>query len=436
MANLSVKQWRLGCSAVLVAALFVPAGRQAALAQRSSAPRESLEARALRIHREAIVFDGHLDSVESLTRPGWTFTDRHDAALHEFPGPNGHLDLPRMKEGGLTGGFFAVDGNDQIKGPAVVEDTLQQLDVLRSLAEEMPDKVMFCLTANDVRRAKADGKVAMMLAVEGGHMIDDSLATLRTYARLGARYMTLTHFVNTSWADSTGPPANSRGQPPEHNGLTAFGKDVVREMNRLGVIVDISHASDKTFYDALDTSRAPIFASHSSSRALGSHARNMTDDMIKALAAKRGVIAINFHAGYLNDAFFEATQKMQSEAAALRKDLEAKYPGEQNARKRADEMRALRTVRLPKVPWTEIVDHLDHVVKLAGVDHVGLGSDFDGAPMPEGMEDVSRLPRITEELLRRGYREADIKKILGGNTLRLLEEVEAVGKKLRAQATN
>ena len=389
---------------------------------------ESLEARAARIQREAIVLDGHNDTVRSLVRRGWKFTDRHDAT-------NGHLDLPRLKEGGLTGAFFAIwDGNDlpsglQIKGPALAEDSLRQLDALRSLAEEMPDQVMLCLTANDVRRAKAAGKMAMLLSVEGGHMINDSLATLRTYARLGVRSMTLTHFVHTSWADSS-------SQAPEHNGLTPFGKEVVREMNRLGLIVDISHVSDKTFYDVLETSQAPVFASHSSTRAVANHLRNLTDDMIKALAAKGGVIQIVFMTPYLDDAYFQATQRLEPELAALRKELDTKYPGQENARKRADEVSAFQTARLPKVSWMRIVDHIDHAVKLVGADHVGIGSDFDGAPMPEGMEDASHLPRITEELLRRGYSEADVKKILGGNTLRLLEEIEAVSKKLRTHATN
>ena len=413
-------------TAVIVAAQS-PAPASSAL-QRPAARAGSLEARAARIHRQAIVFDGHNDTVRSIVRPEWKFTERHDAA-------NGHADLPRLKEGGLTGAFFAIwDGNDlpsgyQLKGPAVVVDSLRQLDALRSLAEQIPDQIMLCLTADDVRRAKAAGKVAMLLAVEGGHMINDSLAALRTYARLGVRSMTLTHFVHTSWADSS-------SQAPVHNGLTAFGKEVVREMNRLGLLVDISHVSDKTFYDVLDTSQAPIFASHSSVRALSSHPRNLSDDMIKALAAKGGVIQIVFMVPYLDEAYFQATQKLQPELAAFRKELEAKYPGQENARARADEVSAFRAARLPKVSWTRIIDHIDHAVQLVGADHVGIGSDFDGAPMPDGMEDASHLPRITEELLRRGYHEADIKKILGGNTLRLLEEVEVVSKKLRAPATD
>src|SRR5207249_5969359 len=371
---------------------------------------ESIEARARRIQREAIVIDTHIDTTGHLQRKGWRFADRHEPS-------DGHVDLPRMKEGGVTGAFFAIDGLDQVKGPEILEPAFAGIDALRSVTEQMPDKMALCLTAADVRRAKQSGKIALLIGIEGGHIIHDSLATLRTYARLGARYMTLTHFVNTSWADSS-------GQPPEHNGLTPFGRQIVREMNRLGMIVDISHVSDKTFYDALETSTAPMIASHSSCRVLAGHVRNMTDEMIKALAAKGGVIQINFHAPYLDDAYDQAQKQLQPEIDALRKDLEAKYPGPENTAKRAEELRAFQSSRLPKVSWTKIVEHVDHAVKLVGADHVGIGSDMDGAVMPEGMEDCSHLPRITEELLRRGYSEADVRKILGGNTLRVMEQVE------------
>jgi membrane dipeptidase len=381
---------------------------------------QSIEARAARVQREAIVIDTHIDTTGHLQRTGWNFTERHDPR-------DGHVDLPRMKEGGLTGAFFAIDGLDQVKGPEIVEPALAGLDALRSLAETMPDKVMLCLTAADVRRARQSGRIALLVGVEGGHIIHDSLATLRTYARLGARYMTLTHFVNTSWADSS-------GEPPAHDGLTDFGRQVVREMNRLGMIVDISHVSDKTFYDALETSAAPVIASHSSCRVLAGHVRNMTDEMIKALAAKGGVIQINFHAPYLDDAYDQAQKQLQPEVDALRKDLEMKYPGPENAAKRAEEVRVFQSSRLPKVSWMKIVEHIDHAVKLVGADHVGIGSDMDGAVMPEGMEDCSHLPRITEELLRRGYSEADVKKILGGNTLRVMEQVEAASRQLREKA--
>ena len=225
-------------------------------------------------------------------------------------------------------------------------------------------------------------------------MIDDRLAVLRDYQRLGVRYMTLSHSVNTNWSDSS-------GDKPAHNGLTAFGKDVVRELNRLGVMVDISHVADKTFWDALETSKAPLVASHSSMRAISGHARNMTDDMIRALGARGGVVMINYSVGFLSNERYEAQQKNVPEA------------------------------ELPRVSWEKIIDHIDHAVKLAGAAHVGLGSDFDGTTVPDGMEDASKLPKITSALLAKGYSEQDVKNILGENILRLLERVDAVGRELR-----
>jgi len=229
-------------------------------------------------------------------------------------------------------------------------------------------------------------------------MIDDSLSVLRDYARLGVRYLTLTHSVNTNWADSS-------GDKPAHDGLTGFGKDVVRELNRLGVMVDISHVADKTFWDALEISRAPLVASHSSCRALSGHPRNMTDDMIKALAAKGGVIQINYSTTFLSNELYEATQKNVP-------------PSER-----------------PTVSWEKIVEHIDHAVKLAGPTHVGLGSDFDGTTVPVGMDDVTGLPKITEALLAKGYSEQDVTNILGGNLLRLMERVEQVARELQGNAS-
>ena len=259
-------------------------------------------------------------------------------------------------------------------------------------------------------------------------MIDNDLGLLRMYAALGVRYLTLTHGGNTEWADSS-------TDKPAHNGLTDFGKDVVRELNRLGVLVDISHVSDKTFYDALEVSKAPMIASHSSCRALCDAPRNMTDDMIKALAAKGGVIQINYHMGFLSQEYRNATSNPK-----LVKELDAEVKkrcgasqacqireGEQLARERVEQGKA------PRVDWTKVVDHIDHAVKLAGADHVGLGSDFDGANMPYGLEDASKLPKITEALLRKGYSESDIRKILGGNTLRVMEQAEQVARQMQAE---
>jgi membrane dipeptidase len=303
-----------------------------------------------------------------------------------------------------------------ITGPKAVNDSLERIAAVHKLADSMPDKVALCTTAAQVRRAHRQGKIAALMGMEGGHMINNSLPVLRMYAELGVRYLTLTHSVNTDWADSS-------GDQPKHNGLSDFGKQVVKELNRLGVMVDISHVSDKTFWDALAVSSAPMIASHSSCRALSGHSRNMTDEMIKALAAKGGVIQINYLDAFIDNNLFQYSAK----ARPLMQELQQKYPGRENADKRREEVAKVYGPP-PKASWERIIDHIDHAVKLVGADHVGLGSDFDGGSMPVGMEDVTHLPKITEALLRKGYKEADIRKILGGNTVRLLGEVERVAR--------
>jgi membrane dipeptidase len=266
------------------------------------------------------------------------------------------------------------------------------------------------------------------MGMEGGHMIDDNLAVLRTYADLGVRYLTLTHMVNTNWGDSS-------TDTPAHNGLTDFGKKVIHELNRDGVMADISHVSDKTFYDALAASRAPVIASHSSCRAICNAPRNMTDDMIRALAAKGGVIQINYHTGFLSQKFYDAA--MNNAELKLRSAEADKRCGDDLACQLIEEDRVVRAMvaegKLPRVNWEAIGDHIDHAVKIAGADHVGLGSDFDGANMPYGMEDASDLPKITQELLRRGYTDSQVRGILGENTLRVMEQVERVSQEMQAQ---
>ena len=368
-------------------------------------------ARARKIHFSSIVMDTHIDVTPKL-QTDWKFTEEHTT---------GHIDLPRMRKGGLNALFFSIYMSGSVTGPKAVNDALERIAAVHKLAQDLPDQVALCTTAEEVRQAHKAGKIAGLMGMEGGHMINNSLAVLRMYARLGVRYLTLTHSVNTDWADSS-------GDQPKHNGLTDFGKQVVRELNRLGVMVDVSHVADKTFWDALEVSQAPIIASHSSCRAISGHARNMTDDMIKAMAARGGVIQINYLDSYLDQALFEYGQKAQ----ALRRELMQKYPGPENAAKRREEM-ARVFGPAPKASWEKIVEHIDHAVKLAGIDHVGLGSDFDGGPMPVGMEDVTHLPKITEALLRKGYKEEDVRKILGGNTLRLMAEVERVAAQMNRQ---
>jgi membrane dipeptidase len=380
------------CRVAAVAVLSVVSLGAQAPAQKAA---ETAEARAARIHKQAVVVDTHIDTPLMLEKPGWDFMTRHT------PGPapdENHVDLPRLREGGLDAAFFSIWMAGTVTGPEAVKRALILIDHVRSLAEQHPNEIVLATTAAEVRAAHRAGKFAALMGMEGGHMIDDSLAVLRDYHRLGVRYLTLTHSVNTSWADSS-------GDKPVHNGLTAFGKDVVRELNRLGVMVDISHVADKTFWDALETSKAPLVASHSSMRAISGHARNMTDDMIRALGARGGVVMINYSVGFLSHERYEAQQKNVPAA------------------------------ELPRVSWEKIIDHIDHAVKLAGPTHVGLGSDFDGTTVPDGMEDASKLPKITAALLAKGYSEQDVKNILGENILRLLERVDAVGKEIRARRT-
>ncbi len=395
-------------------------------------PATDLAARARKIHAEAIVLDTHIDTTQRLMQPGWNFFERHEpnARGQRGPGARGnHVDHPRMREGGLDGLFFSIYMAGSVTGPVAVKRSLEQIDAVRRLAETRPDAMVLATTAAEIRAAHQAGKIAALMGMEGGHMIDESLPVLRDYARLGVRYLTLTHSLNTTWADSS-------GDKPVHNGLTAFGREVVRELNRLGVMVDVSHIADKTFEDALATSRAPLLASHSSCRALTGHARNMTDAMIKALAEKGGVIQINYLNSYIDEPLRLAEEARRPQVDAIRKAMAEKYPGPENAEKRMMETIAAVGALQPPLPvaqWERIVDHIDHAVKIAGVDHVGLGSDFDGASMPEGMEDVTRLPKITEELLRRGYTEPQIKGILGENLLRLMEKVEAVARQIQAE---
>ena len=383
---------------------------------------QTVSDRAARLHREAIVVDLHIDTPQRMLDFGVDLARRDT---------KGHVDLPRMREGGLDAAFFAIYVDmDRYPGDAATRRALRLIDSVYAQVERDPDQFMLAVSAADIRTAHRQGKVAVLMGMEGGTPIADDLGLLRDFYRLGVRYMTLTHGLGNNWVDSS-------TDPPRHNGLTEFGKDVVREMNRLGMLVDISHVSDKAFYDALEVSRAPLIASHSSARVLTNVPRNMTDDMIRALAAKGGVVHVNYYAEFLDQNYANARARlladpeMQARSRALReqfRDDDRTQPGFEAQMQLFQEYAA----RLPQVSWERIVDHIDHMVKLVGAGHVGLGSDFDGANMPEGMDDVSYVPRITEALLDRGYSEADIRKILGENTLRVMEEAERVAQDLRA----
>jgi membrane dipeptidase len=385
------------------------------LAVRSQSQPVSQKARDL--HFRSLVVDTHDDTTQRLLDPKFDLGARH---------ADGSIDIPRMREGGLDAIFFSIYIPGTVTGPTAVQRALEQIEAVRRQIGLHPNDLALATTAAEVRSAFAARKIAVLMGVEGGHMINDDLKNVDKFAALGVRYMTLTHMVNTDWADSS-------TDKPAHNGLTDFGKQVVQEMNRAGMMVDVSHIADKTFYDVLAVSEAPVLASHSSCRALDDAPRNMTDDMIKALAAKGGVIQINYHVGFLSQEFRDA----EKAAPELGKAIEAeskKRCGDQEACQLIESDKVLREYvaqgKLPHVDWTKIIDHIDHAVKLVGADHVGLGSDFDGADMPYGMEDASHLPQITNALLEKGYSESDITKILGGNTLRLMQEVEAASKKM------
>jgi membrane dipeptidase len=394
----------------LASLLALSLGSLAATARVDTQAPDTVSPRADQIHRRAIVVDTHDDTTQRLLfDKGFEIGRRHD---------NGNIDIPRMREGGLDALFFSIFVPGDVTGPLAIKRAMALIDSVHEAVQRHPADLVLATTAADIRRASVEGKVAALMGMEGGHMIDDDLGLLRSYARLGVRYLTLTHSANTNWADSS-------GDTPRHNGLTAFGKDVVRELNRLGVMVDVSHVADKTFYDALEVTRAPVIASHSSCRAIANHPRNMTDDMLRAVARNGGVVMINYSVGFLSEEHRVASLKAGG-TARLFEELSKTCGNEACAILEIDRITRSRMMNgeLPKVSWEKIVDHIDHAVKVAGVDHVGLGSDFDGATMPIGMEDASKLPKITQALLDRGSSERDIQKILGGNVLRVMEEVE------------
>lgn len=386
-----------------------------------SAQRIVTDAEVMRVHRSAILIDTHND-VTSDTVAGLDIGK---------PRTDGHSDIPRMQAGGMGAEFFAVYvAAEYVKENRSAHRTLEMIDTVRhDIVELHPETFLFATTADDIERAHREGKIAALMGIEGGHAIEDSLRLLRDYYALGVRYMTLTHVNSNHWADSSG----DKEKP--NNGLNDFGKRVVMEMNRLGMMVDISHVSDKTFWDALAVSRAPIFASHSSCRAITDVPRNMTDDMIVALAKKGGVVQINFNCGFLSQktADFESKQdgSMLKRFAELQEQFKNDPPGLLEARKK---LTAEILARTPRATLQDVVAHIDHVVKIAGVDAVGLGSDFDGvACTPVGLDDTSKWPNLTRALLEKGYSADAIRKIYGGNTLRLMRAVEKTAADLRRQ---
>ena len=383
----------------------------------ASVTADDISARAKKLHFASIVVDTHDDTTQRFMDGKFDLGPRSSS---------GSIDIPRMREGNLSAIFFSIWMPSKVTGPEAVDKALDQIDAVREQVRKHSNDLVLATTASEIREAHKQGKIAALIGVEGGHMINSDLGVLRSFAALGVRYMTLTHSGNDEWADSSTDKA-------VHNGLTDFGKNVVREMNRLGVMVDISHVSDKTFYDALEVSKAPLFASHSSCRAICDAPRNMTDQMMKELAAKGGVVQINYHVGFLSQEFRDAEKANPEINKAIAAEV-MKRCGDNEGCQLIEGDRITREYveqgKLPRVDFAKIIEHIEHAVKVAGVDHVGLGSDFDGANMPFGMEDATKLPKITEALLQKGYSEGDVKKILGENTLRVMSEVERMSREL------
>jgi len=338
------------------------------------------------------------------------------------------VSIPKMRQGHLGAEFFSIWVQVGWAKQDLIHRALDLIDVVYEQVGRHSDVLGLAGTADEIVRLHLQGKFAILLGIEGGHIIQDDLRALDIYYRLGVRYMTLTHTANTEWADSS-------GDQPKWNGLTDAGKQVVERMNRLGMMVDISHVSDKTFYDTLAVSKAPVIASHSSCRALCDVPRNMTDDMIRALAKDGGVVDINFYSGFLSQAYADAYKKIEKQVEAEVAAARARYAQQGKRLPYLEEAKIEQRVTkdLPVPSYTVIADHIDHAVQVGGIDHVGLGSDFDGIDSaPKGMEDVSKLPDLVRELAGRGYSEQDLKKILGSNLIRVMRQVESVSREMRS----
>lgn len=384
---------------ILAVVLLQACGPRTAIV--STAPSASLQVsgRAQRVYREAIIIDTHNDMPSKMIDDGYNPDVRHTPG---FDKTQGETDLPRLVESGITGVFLSayVDPEKWTFGTDRSWKQVQvYLDSIHAFASRHPDRLTFATTAAEVRAAKTNGKVAVLIGVEGGHAIENSVDNLRELARRGVRYMTLTWNNGNEWAGAAAGLNGTRS-----GGLTERGKEMIREMNRLGILVDISHVSDSTFYDAVATSSMPVIASHSSARILNGHRRNMNDHMLRAVAKNGGVVNVNFYSSFVDPDFLRKADSI-----------------EKNVQGQANIDAATRA--LPRPSLKILLDHFDHIIKVAGIDHVGIGSDFDGVSglLPQGMDDVTRLPLIAQGLLDRGYSEADVKKVLGGNMLRVMD---------------
>jgi membrane dipeptidase len=398
-------------------------------AQSSNPAGPEVTAKARAIEDSAIVIDTHADTPQRFLDEGFDIdsTDSSDA---------GHISLDKARRGNLGAEFFSIWVDPETNQGHFTQHTMDLIDSVYEQAAHHPDRMMMAFSVADIERAHREHKLAALMGIEGGHSIENDIHLLRDYYRLGVRYMTLTWSNTNEWADSSGDISDPKVQ--HHNGLTDFGEQVVTEMNRLGMMVDISHVSDKTFWDAVGLSKAPVIASHSSARALVDAPRDMTDDMLRAVAKNGGVVDVNFFSGFDDENFRKAEQaQSKDQAAAIQQYIDSlKARGKPVNYLEVDRIEREWMAKIPRPPFSVLIDHIDHIAKVAGIDHVGLGSDFDGVSgaTPQGMDSAADLPKITQALLDRGYSAEDIKKILGGNLLRVFRQVEAVSRQMQAQS--
>jgi membrane dipeptidase len=402
-------------------ALFILGAVSPALA--GPKPAADTEAMVQRVLAHAIIIDTHADT------PQMMLDEDYDLAEPNSPYM---LSLPKMRKGHLGAEFFSIWVDVDWPQQDLIHRALDLIDAVDAQVARHSDSLEAARTADDVVRIHREGKIAILMGLEGGHIIQADPRALDIFYRLGVRYMTLTHTKDDALGDSS-------GDQPKWNGLSPFGREIVARMNRLGMMVDISHVSDKTFYDAVAASHAPVIASHSSCRALCDAPRDMTDDMIRTLAKNRGVMDINFYSAFLDNRFrvSRAALSKQIDAALAAARAERAKQGKQLSYAEETAIQQRLEANLPQPSFTVIADHIDHAVKIGGIDHVGLGSDFDGIDAsPKGMEDVSKLPDLVRELARRGYTEQDLEKILGGNVLRVMRRVEEVSKEMQSEGSH
>jgi len=388
---------------------------------------QSISPKAREIQNSAIVIDTHADTPQR-------FLDENYDIGSTDPNDHGHISLDKAKAGNLGAEFFSIWVKPETNQGHFARHTLDLIDSVYEQAARHPDRMMMAFSADDIERAHREHKLAALMGIEGGHSIENDIHLLRDYYRLGVRYMTLSWSNTNEWADSSGDINDPKVE--HHNGLTEGGKNIVLEMNRLGMLVDISHVADKTFWDTIQVTKAPVIASHSSARALSHHPRNMTDDMLRAVAKNGGVVQVNFYNAFIDENYRKAAdaQAKERDAAVKAYADQLKAAGKTPTYLDADRIEREWAAKIPRPPLSSLIDHIDHIAKVAGVDHVGLGSDFDGVSgaTPQGIDSAADLPKITQALLDRGYNADDIRKILGGNLLRVFRQAEQVSRELQA----